>query len=264
MSELSRNIALGAAAVGAGVVIAGATMLSAPNPRSGGGNNGGGGGGATVSVTVREIHPSVSLSSPTNGDVFLSPRLSTTINFKDSQSVNLTLTSPNGTTCDLGTYYDTGSDWSSPSGANYTGDIDVSTCDGGAHGVYALTASAPGLSVSSELNFTYSVFNIRPASLDKNGDPIVFVEYGEGIGLVSFSATCNGASSKVLDDYNYVVEDNEDHIDEVLLPFKDKSVAAGTCTVSATAKKASGEPINSQSVEGATATTIITYTGLQL
>lgn len=264
MSELSKNIALGAAAVGAGVVIAGATILSTPNPRSGVGNNGGGGGGAFVSVTVREIHPAVSLSSPTNGDVFLSPHLSTTINFKDSQSVSLTLTAPNGTTCDLGTYYDTGSDWSSQSGANYTRDIDLSTCDGGAHGVYALTASAPGLSVSSEINFAHSIFDLRPASFDSNGDPVVFVEYGEGIGLVTFSAVCAGASGDILNGYNYVVEKNEDYIDEVLLPFKDKGVAAGTCTVSATAKKASGEPINSQSAEGATATTIITYTGLQL
>lgn len=257
MSELSRNIALGAAAVGTGAALVGATLLT--NNRSLTSTNPTqdlGGIGSAVTVTVAEIHPSVTLTSPSNGDVFLNPSISLTSTYQDTLGVGYTLTAPNGNTCELPSHID-----SSLSGS-YTTTFDVSTCQGGARGVYALKAYLIGNeNVYSEIDFTYSIFSLEHTIYDANADPILMVHYGEGIGLVHISTTCNGSANPVAE-LDYVTERNEDSIDEVLIPLKNKNVTAGNCTATATAKKANGDPINSQDVTGATVQTTFTYTGL--
>lgn len=240
--------------MGAGAVLVGATLLSTgstplvstPNfPR--------GGVGGRVIVEVAEINPSVTLTNPTSGDVFLSPTISTTTTYRDVLFVDYTLTAPNGRTCELEQHQD------STLNGTYNGTIDLSTCEGGAYGVYTLNAHAA--SVSSEVSFTYSQFGLEHTIYDANADPILILHYGEGIGLVSISTTCAGSPEPVVT-LDYVTERNDDSIDEVLLPFKNKNVPAGTCTATATAKKADGSAINSQSTAGATIQTTFTYTGL--
>lgn len=263
MSDIKKNIALGAAAVGAGAVIAGATILGAnptvlTTPRNGGGS----GGGNTVTVTVKEIHPSVTLTNPANGDVFLSAAVSIGSNFKDTPSVSYTLTTPLGKTCELSGYHDGTSAWTTQEGATHTATLDLTQCEANSYGSYKLTATAPGFdNVKDERTFNLSHFDLHHTMFDRNADPILIVNYGAGIGLVSISVSCGNSSEPVVV-MDYVPENNEDHIDEVLLPFKNKNVAAGDCTATATAKKADGSPLNSQDVSGATVQKTFSYTGL--
>lgn len=270
MDNIAKNIALGAAAVGAGAIVVGATMLgnnpqilSSPN----GSNNGGG--GTTVSVTVAELHPSVSISSPVADDVFLtrnSINLSTT--FKDDMRVGLTLIDPNGNTCDLGTHEATSGDWTSDEGAVYSGSFSLATCNTSSYGEYTLKAYTPGFSTSDSRyaettnKFYYDKFSVLYSTFDNNADPIIFIHYGEGIGLVELSARRVGETTDILDGWKYPVENNENYADEVVLPFKDKGAKVGSYVLTATAYKADGSPINSQGADGATITANLEYNGI--
>ena len=243
--------------MGAGAVLVGATLLSTSStPLTGTYDSLRGGIGGRVIVEVASINPSVSLTNPASGDVFLSPNISTTATYNDVYTVGYTLTAPNGRTCELAKHQD------GTLNGTHNSSVNLTTCEGGAYGVYRLKAYAGGMdNVASEISFTYSQFGLEHTIYDANADPILLVHYGEGIGLVSISTTCAGSSEPVVT-LDYVTERNEDSIDEVLLPFKNKNVTAGNCTATATAKKANGDPINSQDVTGATVQTTFTYTGL--
>lgn len=264
MSDLSKKIALGAAAVGAGAVVLGAAVavrntLNSPL-RSGSSNYGGGG---AVSVEVPEPHVSIVFQQPKADDVFLSANVPVTLTFKDTRELFFTLTAPGGTNCNLGNYTAPNDGWMT-SGITYTGNISLGNCGGAKYGAYKYKATTADWSpeVSNEITFNYARFEFGSSVYDRNGDPIVVLRYGSGIGRVDFSAYCNDNETDVLGDYEYVPEKNEDYVDEVLLPFKNKNISAGNCNVTATAKKANGDPINSIDVSGATIQTTVTYTGI--
>lgn len=264
MSSKVNNVALGATAALAGAVVAGAVLLTPTPPKSQSAPRYGSTltiyspGQINVSVTVKAPEPAVTLSGFTDGDVFLSSHVNISVQFKETQTVGYTLTAPNGHTCELQSHTAT----NFPNQETATQTIDFSTCEGGAYGSYTLKAYAPGFAnVKSEKQFYYAPFSIKSTAYDNHGDPIVFIKYGAGIGAADLTATCGASATNILGDYRYVVENNEDFLDEVLLPFANKDVAAGTCTIRATAKKANGDPINSQETTGATVQTTIDYQG---
>ena len=271
MSKLTENLALGAAATVAGGVVVGAALLGANAPRTLSGNNGGSsgsGGGTTVTVSVAEIHPEVDLTNPATGDVFLSPRINVSTTFKDFTTVGYTLTAPNGNTCELPTGGVSSGDWETSAVNNTT--IDISTCQGGEYGQYTLKAYSHGFATSDSryaednITFTYSLFSVNYSTFDNNADPIVIIRYGEGIKIVSLVANRVGDNRNILgDELKYVVENNEDHADEIVLPFNDKQALVGSYVVTATALKADGSPINSQDTTSATVTTNFEYYGIQ-
>lgn len=270
MSKLTENIALGAAATVAGGVVVGAAILGANAPRTLSGNNGGSsgsGGGATVTVSIAEIHPEVEVTNPVAGDVFLSPRINVSTTFKDFTTVGYTLTAPNGNTCELPTGGVSSGEWETSAVNNTT--IDLSTCQGGEYGQYTLKAYSHGFSTDDSRyaydskTFTYSLFSVDYSTFDNNADPIVIIRYGEGIKIVSLAAYRVGDNRNILEDFKYVVENNEDHADEVVLPFDDKSALVGEYLVTATAYKADGSPINSQDTSAATVNTNFEYFGIE-
>ena len=272
MDNVAKNIALGAAAVGAGAIVVGATMLGGNNPQilstPNSSDNGGGGGGHTISVTVAELHPNVGITNPVTGDVFLTQDFDVTATFKDDARVGLTLTNPNGNTCDLGTYLATSGDWTSETGAVYSGNFSLADCDTRPYGEYTLKAYTPGFATSDSRyaettnKFYYNKFSVLYSTFDNNADPIIFIHYGEGIGLVELSARRVGEATDILNGWKYPVENNENHADEVVLPFKDKGAKIGSYVITATAYKADGSPINSQGATGATVTANFDYNGV--
>lgn len=238
--------------MGAGAVLVGATLLSTNSSLLSNGNSGSGGGN-TVSVTVKEIHPTTTITAPADDDVYFTSSLTASVNYVDSITFTNILTAPNGSTCSL-----TPVGISDLSGT-YTLAINLTECQGGAKGEYHLTAYPIGYANAGDtVTFYYASFSIGTIFNDNNGDPLVMVNYGAGIKKVLFDVTCAGTT--VLDDYAYATEENEDYIDEVLLPLKDKNVAKGTaCTLQATAAKSDGTAVGGSA---GTASKTFTYAGL--
>lgn len=264
MSERTKTIALGAAAVGAGAVMVGAAIMS---PKLAG-NNGGNGqnpGQVNVSVAVAQIHPEIQIQSINDGDVFLSPNVTLTARFKDALFVNLELYSPNNEVCTLDQLVDHERAWESSAYTTDTQALNLSTCQGGEYGAYSVRAfakkQAPETGYESTTkSFYLSKFGLGHVSYDSRKDPILMLSYGQGIGRADIAVACDAAEVLTM---NYITEGNEDSVDEILLPFGDKNVPAGAnCTATVTAKKANGDPINSQDVSGATIQTTFTYEGL--
>ena len=200
------------------------------------------GGGTSLLLSLRNGEASITNTTPTSSETFIAPTLTSTVSYTKVSDLGYTLTAPDNTECALSS--DTTANWLS---GNHSKSIDLSTCAGGGVGQYTLKVyDVAQPTVNATTTFKYQTFSLGYSVADQNRDPIVIMNYPEGIEFVTLSAYKSGEQTATLDSFRYYVENNEDRVDEIALPFKLVNATDGVYTVTATAYKNDTTPINGQ------------------
>ncbi|MBR6965005.1 hypothetical protein IKH83_01685 [Candidatus Saccharibacteria bacterium] len=200
-------------------------------------------GQTTITVTVaNEKHPSVEITSPISDAEFLPSELVFSVNYEETDTLELVLEKGTESASFLPTITD-------PSGTFSEDDIDLSNVFTNIYGDYTFTvnASGDGNTADASIAFTVTPLRVTKNGHDDNGDPIIKIVVADDVEKIRI-AVANPETGEPM--FQVIEIDTADLGDgTVTLPFAANGMTSDNYTVDVTALGANDTELGTKNVD---------------
>ena len=200
-------------------------------------------GQTTITVTVtNEKHPSVEITSPADGGEFLPSELVFSVDYEETDTLELVLTKGSESASFLPTITD-------PSGTFSADDVDLSGEFTNIYGEYTFTVNASGDGNTTDASITFTVVPFRVANNghDDKGDPIIKITADNSVKKFRIAVANPDTGEPMFEVIEIDAADLGDG--NVTLPFSTNGMTSGDYTVDVTALDDSDTEIGTKDVE---------------